>query len=132
MPTLAEKPPEGEENLTLRERLSMHRERADCRGCHEQIDPRGFALENFGPIGTWRETYENGRKVDMADTLLRKHKITTVIEFKDAILAEKDRFTRGLAGHLLSFGLARELGAGGDQFVLRAVGDTQSSGGSWS
>jgi hypothetical protein len=29
------------------------------------------------------------------------------VEFKDAILAEKDRFARGFAGHLLSFGLGR-------------------------
>ena len=37
--------------LTLRERLGVHRERADCRGCHEQIDPLGFALENYDAVG---------------------------------------------------------------------------------
>ena len=47
----------------------------------------------------------------MTGTLFRKHKFSTVVEFKDAILAEKDRFARGLAGHLLSFALARELTA---------------------
>ncbi len=39
VPPLGEKPAQGEEHLTLRERLSLHRERSDCRGCHEQIDP---------------------------------------------------------------------------------------------
>ena len=110
VPPLGEKPKEGEEHLTLRERLSMHRERADCRGCHEQIDPLGFALENFDAVGQWREKYENGRKVDMEGTLFRKHSFSNVVEFKDAVLAEKDRFARGLAGHLLSFSLGRELG----------------------
>ncbi|MCB1228100.1 MAG: DUF1592 domain-containing protein [Verrucomicrobiales bacterium] len=110
VPPLAEKPAAGEEHLTLRERLSLHRERADCRGCHEKIDPLGFALENYDPVGRWRDTYDNGRAVDMNGTLFRKHPFNNVIEFKDAILAEKDRFTRGLAGHLLSFALARELG----------------------
>ena len=95
VPPLGEKPPEGEEHLTLRERLSMHRERSDCKGCHEQIDPLGFALENYGPVGVWRDKYENDRAVDMAGELFRKHKFTSVVEFKDAILAEKDRFTRG-------------------------------------
>ncbi|MCC9657798.1 DUF1592 domain-containing protein [Rhodopirellula halodulae] len=110
VPALDEKPPEGEEHLTLRERLAMHRQRSDCKGCHEKIDPLGFALENYNPIGTWREQYENGREVDMAGTLFRKHSFADVVEFKDALLAEKDRFTEALAGHLLTFALARPLG----------------------
>jgi hypothetical protein len=122
VPALGEKPPIGEEHLTLRERLSMHRERADCRGCHEQIDPLGFALENYDPIGNWRDQYENGRDVDMAGTLFRKHDFSNVIEFKDAILAEKDRFVRGFAGHLLSFALARELGPA-DQIALDQIAE---------
>ncbi|EMB15191.1 DUF1592 domain-containing protein [Rhodopirellula europaea] len=111
VPALGEKPAEGEEHLTLRERLSMHRKRSDCKGCHEQIDPLGFALENFNPVGVWRDQYENGRDVDMAGTLFRKHRFENVIEFKDALLSEKDRFTEALAGHLLSFALARPLSA---------------------
>jgi hypothetical protein len=110
VPPLGEEPKDGEEHLTLRERLAMHRERADCRGCHEQIDPLGFALENYDAVGQWREKYENGRKVDMEGVLFRKHTFSNVVEFKDAVLAEKDRFTRGLAGHLLAFSLGRELG----------------------
>jgi len=117
VPALGEKPAEGEEHLTLRERLSMHRERADCRGCHEQIDPLGFALENYDPIGRWREKYENGREIDMAGTLFRKHEFADVVEFKDAILVEKDRFARGFAGHLLSFALGRELSAADEQAI---------------
>lgn len=109
VPALGEKPAEGEENMTLRERLSLHRKRSDCRGCHEQIDPLGFALENFDAVGAWREKYENGRDIDMAGSLFRTHTFSDVIEFKDAILSEKDRFTRGLAGHLLSYALARPL-----------------------
>ncbi len=120
VPTLGEKPKEGEEHLTLRERLSMHRERSDCRGCHEQIDPLGFALENFNAIGKWREKYENNRKVDMEGVLFRKHKFSNVVEFKDAILAEKERFVRGLAGHLMSFALGRRLGPA-DEIALDEI-----------
>ncbi len=109
VPALDEKPSHAEEHLTLRERLSLHRQRSDCKGCHEQIDPLGFALENFDPVGVWRDEYANGRSVDMSGQLFRKHEFSNVVEFKDAILNEKDRFTRGLAGHLLSFALAREL-----------------------
>ncbi len=110
VPPLAEMPSAEEANLTLRERLAAHRERSDCRGCHEQIDPLGFALENYDPIGRWRDTYENGLEIDASGKLFRQHSFSDVVEFKSAILADKDRFCRALAGHLLSFALARELG----------------------
>jgi len=126
VPPLGEKPAEGEEHLTLRERLSMHRERADCKGCHEQIDPLGFALENYDAIGNWREKYENDRDVDMEGRLFRKHDFKHVTEFKDAILAEKDRFARGLAGHLMSFALARELGPA-DQIALDKIAEATAA-----
>ena len=128
VPTLGEKPQEGEEHLTLRERLSMHRERSDCRGCHEKIDPLGFALENFNAVGQWRTKYENGRDVNMSGTLFRKHDFSSVIEFKDAILAEKKRFARGFAGHLLSFSMARELGPA-DHVALDSIIKKAESGG---
>jgi hypothetical protein len=113
-PPPAEVPPlpeekEVDDSLTLRERFADHRERADCAGCHEKLDPLGFALENFDPVGRWREKYNNGREVDASGTLFRSHKFSNIIEFKDAILKEKNRFVRGLAGHLLAFGLGREL-----------------------
>lgn len=113
-PPPAEVPPLPEEkevndSLTLRERFSDHRERADCAGCHEKLDPLGFAFENFDPVGRWREKYDNGREVDASGKLFRTHEFSNVIEFKDAILKEKDRFVRALAGHLLAYGLGREL-----------------------
>jgi len=120
VPPLDEKPKTGEEHLTLRERLALHRERADCRGCHEQIDPLGFALENYSPIGQWRDAYQNGREVDVSGKLFGKHEFATVVEFKDAILREEPRFARAFAGHLLSFALAREL-VPSDELALDAI-----------
>lgn len=110
VPPLPEKSDEVDiESLTLRERLDAHRENLDCAGCHNRIDPLGFALENYGPTGLWRERYDNGRIVDTAGELFRKHAFNDIVEFKDAILAEKDRFTRAFAAHVLSFALGREL-----------------------
>ena len=128
VPPLPEKPTEDEEHLTLLERLAMHRDRSDCKGCHEQIDPLGFALENYNPIGVWRDKYENGRDVDVAGTLFRKHEFKHVGEFKDAILAERDRFTRGFAGHLLSFALARELDAS-DHIAIEQIAEATAADG---
>jgi len=103
------KPEKKDANLTLRERFAAHRERADCAGCHEKLDPLGFALENFDPVGRWRDDYENGLRVDSEGVLFRRHEFGDVVEFKDAILKEKVRFVRALAAHLLTFALGREL-----------------------
>jgi hypothetical protein len=98
------------EKLTIRERLAVHRKRADCAGCHNRIDPLGFALENYGPTGIWRDKYANGRDVDASGTLFNQHKFNTLVEFKSLILKEKQRFIRGFISHLLSYALGRGLG----------------------
>jgi hypothetical protein len=52
--------PESEESepRTLRERLDEHRVNPACASCHDRMDPIGFALEQFGPLGERRETDE--------------------------------------------------------------------------
>jgi hypothetical protein len=114
-------------NLTVRERFKVHRENATCAECHAKLDPLGFALENYDAVGRWRDQYENGRKVDMKGVLFRKHNFSDVIEFKDAILAEKDRFTRALAGHLLAFALGRETSAADFPAIERIVEETATA-----
>ena len=120
VPPLAEQPTADEAEMTLRERLAKHRQRADCKGCHEQIDPLGFALENFDAVGRWRERYDNERDVDVSGRLFRKHTFDDVSQFKDAILAEEDRFAQALSEHLLSFALARPLGSA-DQIAIEQI-----------
>jgi len=110
VPPLPEANTEELAKLTIRERLAAHREREDCAGCHNKIDPMGFALENYGPTGVWRDKYENGRDVDVSGVLFNQHNFKTFIEFKQFIIKEKHRFVRGFISHLLSYALSRELG----------------------
>lgn len=70
-------PPEGviaaleedrEETRTLRERLDQHRADPACSGCHDLMDPLGFPLEHFDPIGRWRDN-DNGFPIDATGRL---------------------------------------------------------------
>ena len=62
-------PPPGIEGLepdirgttTIREQLTAHRANAVCNSCHQSIDPPGFALESFDPIGGFRMNYRASR-----------------------------------------------------------------------
>ena len=127
VPPLAEQPAIDEEHLTLRERFAAHRQRADCAGCHQRIDPLGFALENYDAAGIWRETYANGREVDSSGTLFGRHEFTNIVDFKDALLVEQDRFTRAFAAHLLAFALGREVGVEDSLALDHIVNETAAA-----
>lgn len=119
--------PEGD-NLTIREKLLAHATRSDCRTCHAKIDPYGFALENYDPVGLWRDAYETGQGIDASGLLFNQHPFSTIEEFKDGLLAEKDRFTRAFAAHLLAYALGREIKAADHPALDRVVEATAADG----
>lgn len=48
---------------TLRERMAEHRKDPSCASCHDKMDALGFALENYDPIGRWRDE-DGGLPID--------------------------------------------------------------------
>ena len=48
---------------TIREILEKHQAVEACAGCHRRIDPPGFALECFDPVGNFRARYRNSKGV---------------------------------------------------------------------
>lgn len=109
VPPLQENANPKDVHQTLREQLDAHRERSDCRGCHEQIDPLGFALENYDAVGKWRATYANGLEIDASGTIFNQNHYVDPTQFKDAILEQKHRFSRALTEHIAAFALGRKM-----------------------
>lgn len=58
--------PDTRGTTTIREQLTKHQTNESCAACHRQIDPPGFALEEFDPAGQWRDFY---RTRDGADAI---------------------------------------------------------------
>jgi len=48
---------------TNRQRTEVATSPSNCAGCHEMINPPGFAFENYDAMGGWRDT-ENGIPID--------------------------------------------------------------------
>jgi hypothetical protein len=63
------KPPELDATLTTRERFAQHRADPTCSGCHDFMDPIGFAFEHFDGAGRWRDL-ENGLVIDDSGELV--------------------------------------------------------------
>jgi len=56
-------PPPPELGGTVRQRYTQHSSDTACSSCHQFMDPVGFALENYDPVGLWRDS-ENGLPID--------------------------------------------------------------------
>ncbi|TWU50619.1 hypothetical protein Poly51_39110 [Rubripirellula tenax] len=99
---------------TIREQLEKHRKVATCAECHRKIDPPGFALESFDPIGSLRTVYSSGneksrRVVDTAGRLATGEEFQDITELKQRLLERKDQFSQCLTEKMLTYALGREL-----------------------
>lgn len=92
---------------TLREQLEKHRSDPSCAVCHNRIDPLGFGLENYDPIGRWREM-DGKWPVDSAGELPGGFAFSSPGELKKILReTEGDMFVRGLIEKMLTYALGR-------------------------
>ena len=94
---------------TLREQLVKHRADATCAQCHNEIDPPGFALENYDAIGGWRDQYDRKLKVDASGKLPDGKTFASNAEFRKLVVAQDETFTRCLSRKLLTYAVGRKL-----------------------
>ncbi len=95
---------------TPRDLLGAHTQAASCRGCHRQIDPIGFVLENFDPVGGWREKWpEINVEIDPSGTLPDGTEILDYTDFKHWLVTNIDTFSECLAEKLMIYATGREL-----------------------
>lgn len=138
---------------TMRDQLAAHRADASCARCHDLIDPLGMALENFDPVGRWRDHYpvytrpfdgaaaleeefystvgkgtSQGPVVDSVGFLANGSRILGPVGLKRYVLEELDTFSRCLAGKLLVYATGRPLGFR-DERVLDAIVSTAKAKG---
>ena len=136
--------------VTLRDQLELHRDVASCAGCHDKIDPPGFALERFDPIGGWRDwyrstgngdritdrfvdppfnrirvRYQKGPPVDASSVHPTGRSFADFDEFKAFVASDPEQMAHNLAEKLLAFGLGRGTGFS-DRAVLKTIVEKSS------
>jgi hypothetical protein len=102
--------PEGNAELkgSLRQRMEMHRAKPLCASCHQRMDPLGFALENYDPIGAWR-TRDGKFPIDSKGTLPNGQSFNGSKEMRAVLLTRQADFRKCLAEKMLTYALGRGL-----------------------
>ena len=112
---------------TIREQLTAHRSDTVCAGCHMAIDPPGFALESFDPIGGFRTRYRQageeivfedskfpgpyrlGLAVDPSGVTTAGDAFAGMQEYKGVLLKEIEQIARHLVSQYLVFATGAEI-----------------------
>lgn len=107
---------------TVKQLLEKHRSVQACADCHNKIDPYGFPLEYFDPVGGYRPTYYQtrlwknslqsthlfpGKAIDGSSILSSGEKVFGPRSLKDALLAKKNQFVQNLTEKLLTYATGR-------------------------
>lgn len=93
---------------SLRKRLEIHRQNPACANCHAQMDPLGFALENYNAIGAFR-TRDGTFDIDPSGQLPDGRTFHGIEDLKTILKTERAAFGRCLAEKMLTYALGRGL-----------------------
>ncbi len=113
---------------TIREQLAKHRDEPVCNSCHRVIDPPGFALESFDPIGgfrtryradggsgttpegyEYRMPYKQGRPVDASGVTADGEPFAGFEEYKRLLGRDVEQVARHLVSQLLVYSTGAEI-----------------------
>jgi len=95
-------------NLTMRQRMELHRSNPTCAACHRMMDPLGFALENFDGLGQWRNTVGYGtEKIDSSGALPDGTTFDGPAGLRDVLMTKKGMFVETFTEQFLTYALGR-------------------------
>lgn len=92
---------------SIRERLKAHRREASCANCHSRIDALGFALEQFDPLGRWRDAYRDGNPIENSGELGNGVRISGDAGLLKYLATQQPLFHQTLCRKLLAYALGR-------------------------
>lgn len=132
----------GRDLMPARELLTAHQEQPQCAQCHRDIDPIGFALQNFDAAGNWREQeYAEffGRNwaiiekkqffpINAAGRLPSGAVFEGFHGLRDAVAAHEEDFARGLIARLVEYALGRPGGFSDEELVEDILKKTKAKG----
>jgi hypothetical protein len=93
--------------VSIRDQLAKHTKSTSCASCHYKIDPPGFALESYDPIGRYRVAYgnkKNSAKVDPSGITTDGQKFKDFAGWRHIYLQKPDVLAHAFVSQILSYG----------------------------
>jgi hypothetical protein len=87
--------------------LERHRADKACASCHDKIDPLGFALEAFDPIGRLRARDEEGIPVDTSAKTRDGQSFEGIGGLRSYLATRESEFLAVFCRKLLGYSLGR-------------------------
>jgi hypothetical protein len=98
--------------VSIRDQLAKHTDPTSCASCHDKIDPSGFALESFDPIGQFRVAYgakKTSAKVDPSGITPDGLKFDSFFSWRKIYLKKPEMLARAFISQILRYGVGGEL-----------------------
>jgi hypothetical protein len=127
-PDVENLPPPLRPNMTMKERMALHRSSPSCQGCHMMMDPLGLALENFDPIGRWRLKESSGAPVDATGDMPDGTVLAGVGDMRRYVKNDP-KLPACITEHLLTYALGRGLSKSDECAVKEIAATAEASGG---
>src|SRR5262245_3539177 len=105
--------------LSLKAKLEQHKRNASCANCHTRIDPLGFSLEHYDPVGRWRERYPDGNLIEDAAALSDKTEIRGVDGLLKYLGSKEAQIRKTLSYKLIGDALGRTVMASDHLLIER-------------
>src|SRR5262249_45844670 len=114
----------GNDGLTMRQLVEKHARAPECAVCHVRIDPFGFALERYDPIGRLRDKDLGGLALDSRAKLKDGTEFAGIDGLRDYLLAKKkDVIVRLFCRKLLGYALGRTVVLSDQPLIDEMVGE---------
>ena len=148
-PSVGSIEPDTRGATTIRETLLKHQSVEACAVCHRRIDPPGFALECFDPVGTFRDRYRNskgikrelnaglrflhkdynpGLRVDTSGTTEEGLRFKGIRDYKKHLRQSTEQVARNFIFRLIAFSTGGEVVFADREVVERILRETQKDG----
>lgn len=112
---------------TVRQMLEKHRSDPACMKCHQRMDPLGFALEAFDPVGRFRTKYSQRQKVSTSGRF-KGENFGDINGLKRILASDVRPFARNLIVRIAEYAKGRKLVASDYPAVEGILNESEKTG----